>query len=93
MNAKIGLFLAKKNHRTSKKQFEKLFVEYKHMFDMKCDVAKCSATFETLDAARKHYATKHNNPLGYIKCCGSQLRYPSRVVQHLQRRINSDKYK
>lgn len=48
-----------------KMDFEKLFLENRHRFDMTCDA--CPKLFETLDEARSHYASDHNNPHGYIK--------------------------
>lgn len=87
--------MKKKRHRTAPKkielEFDKLFVEYKHLFDMTCDV--CPETFESLDEARKHYAILHKNPKGYVKCCGNKLAYRCTIIKHLQRHIDPDKFK
>lgn len=72
-------------------KFQKLFDEYKHLFDMKCDC--CSKVFEYFDEGRNHYLTEHNNTRGYIKCCGLRLHYPCQVEAHLDRHIAPDKYK
>lgn len=73
-----------------KKQFDKLFAENKHHFDMTCD--ECSKVFKSLEEARAHYAKSHNNPHGYIKCCKAKMKYPSTIERHLQRHMNPEKY-
>lgn len=58
---------------------------------MSCD--SCKKTFNSWNEARKHYANEHNNPKGYIKCCGIKLFYRCQVVQHLHRHLNPEKLK
>lgn len=70
--------------------FEKLFVENRHRFNLSCD--NCSTVFETLEEARRHYPTEHNIAKGYIKCCNSKLKYPCEVVQHLSRHLHPEKF-
>ncbi|XP_055317612.1 zinc finger protein 665-like isoform X2 [Sitodiplosis mosellana] len=72
-------------------EFEKLFSENKHRFDMTCDA--CPKMFDSLDEARSHYASDHNNPRGYIKCCNVKLIYRCKVVKHLYRHLDPDKFK
>lgn len=77
--------------KKKKIEFEKLFLENKHRFDMSCDA--CPKSFETLDEARSHYAVDHNNPRGYIKCCNVKLIYRCKVVKHLYRHLDPGKFK
>lgn len=54
-------------------------------FDMNCEL--CESIFNSLDDAITHYATNHNNPRGYVRCC--QLKFASKgllnwhIVWHL----------
>lgn len=70
---------------------QKLFVENKYRFDLTCD--NCSASFESLDDAREHYSTEHNNPKGYLKCCNIRLEYPFKVYHHILKHVNPEKFK
>lgn len=83
------------NRRLAAKQknedFQKLFAENKHRFDMTCD--NCSSIFESFEEARKHYASEHNNSKGYIKCCNVKLTYRCDIVSHLYRHVDPDKFK
>lgn len=83
----------RKQWQTKKKnkEYQKIFSENRHLFDMSCDC--CKKIFESLDEARKHYSTKHNNPRGYIKCCGRRMFYRCQVVQHITRHLDPDKFK
>lgn len=72
-------------------KYERLFMENRHLFDMSCD--NCTKVFDSLEGARTHYATEHNNPKGYIKCCESKLIYRCHIVQHLARHLEPDKFK
>lgn len=63
-----------------------------HLFDMTCDCCS-NVVFESLDEARKHYTSEHNNPRGYIKCCGRRMFYRCQVVQHVTRHLDPDKFK
>lgn len=78
---------SKKNNN----EYQKLFSENRHLFDMSCDF--CSATFDSLDEGRAHYLTAHNNTRGYIKCCGKKMFYRCNIVSHLVRHSNPDKFK
>lgn len=80
--------MAAKQKRT---EFKKLFTENKHRFDLACD--SCPTQFDTLDEARSHYATDHNNTKGYIKCCNVKLTYRFEVVRHLYRHLEPNKFK
>lgn len=71
--------------------FDKLLAEHRHRFDMSCDL--CSTIFDSLDDARLHYASEHNNLMGYIKCCKAKLKHRSQVVDHLDRHLNPNKIK
>lgn len=74
-----------------KNPFEQLFAENKHRFDMSCD--KCSYIFESYHVARSHYATAHNNKMGYIKCCNRKLIYPYQIENHLRfHHLGPDKF-
>lgn len=77
--------------KKKKVEFEKLFLENKHRFDMSCDA--CPTSFDTLDEARNHYAVDHNNPRGYIKCCNVKLIYRCKVVKHLSRHLEPDRFR
>lgn len=77
--------------KKKKIEFEKLFSENKHRFDMSCDA--CPKSFDTLDEARSHYAADHNNPRGYIKCCNVKLIYRCKVVKHLYRHLDPGKFR
>lgn len=83
----------RKQWQTKKKnkEYQKIFAENMYLFDMACDC--CSNVFESLDEARKHYASEHNNPRGYIKCCGRRMFYRCQVVQHVTRHLDPDKFK
>lgn len=72
-------------------EFEKLFAEYKHRYDMSCDM--CPSVFESVEEARKHYATEHESSKGHIKCCNIKQRCRSEIKRHLNRHLNSDMYK
>ncbi|XP_055317616.1 zinc finger protein 28-like [Sitodiplosis mosellana] len=78
-NKKKGIKMKDREHV----QYDKLFAEHKHHFNMNCE--SCPTTFETLEEARKHYTKKHQNPNGYIKCCSFRLKYPYQVVRHLRK--------
>ncbi|XP_031629988.1 zinc finger protein 43-like [Contarinia nasturtii] len=67
--------------KQKKIDFEKIFSENKHRFDMSCDV--CPKSFDSLDEAKTHYATAHDNPYGYIKCCNLKLNYRCVIKKHL----------
>lgn len=65
---KRGISMTKSKQITTenrKIQFEKIFLENKHRFDLKCE--DCPKIFVSLTEARKHYANDHNNPNGFIK--------------------------
>lgn len=83
----------RKQWQTKKKnkEYQKLFSENKHYFDMSCD--GCSIVFESLDEARVHYSSEHSNSRGYLKCCGRRLFYRCQVVQHVARHLDPDKFK
>lgn len=83
----------RKQWQTKKKnkEYQKIFSENMHLFDMSCDC--CSKIFESLEEARPHYATDHNNPRGYIKCCGRRMFYRCQVVQHVTRHLDPDQFK
>lgn len=83
----------RKQWQTKKKnkEYQKMFNENRHLFDMSCDC--CKKEFDSLDEARKHYATKHDNPRGYLKCCGRRMFYRCQVVQHITRHLDPDKFK
>lgn len=83
----------RKQWQTKKKnkEYQKIFSENMHLFDMSCDC--CSNVFESLDEARKHYTSEHDNPRGYIKCCGRRMFYRCQVVQHVTRHLDPDKFK
>lgn len=73
-------------------EYQRLFSENKHLFDMSCDC--CSTLFESLNEARAHYLNEHNNPKGYIKSnSGKKMIYRSNVVQYLERHSNPEKFK
>lgn len=79
---------SKKNDR----EYQRLFNENKHLFDMSCDC--CSKIFESLDEGRAHYLTEHNNPKGYIKSISWKKRlFRCYVVEHLKRLSNPQKSK
>lgn len=77
--------------KQKRNEFKKLFTENKHRFDLTCD--SCPQLFDTLDDARRHYATNHNNAKGYIKCCSAKLTYRCEVVRHLYRHLEPNRYK
>lgn len=81
----------RKSAKQKQINFDKLLAEHRHRFDMSCDF--CSKTFDSLDDARLHYASEHNNPMGYIKCCKAKLKHRNQVVQHLDRHLNPNKLK
>lgn len=74
-----------------RKAFAKLFAENMHLFNMSCDY--CSFKFSSLDEARSHYATVHDNTKGYIRCCNSKLRYRSGIISHLELHSNPQVHK
>lgn len=79
---------SKKNNQ----EYQNLFNENKHLFDMSCDC--CSKLFESLDEARAHYLSEHDNPKGYIKSIsGRKLLFRCNIVQHLERHSNPEKFK
>ncbi|XP_055317607.1 transcription factor grauzone-like [Sitodiplosis mosellana] len=67
------------------RKFDEFLSEHKHRLKMDCDL--CPTVFKNLQEARKHYAKKHNNPNGYIKCCAAKLFYPSNVMDHIKNHI------
>lgn len=79
--------------KQKKVEFRKLFAENKHRFDMSCDYVSCSSVFESLEEARRHYATEHNSSKGHIKCCNVKLTYRCEVVRHLYRHLDPNKFK
>lgn len=74
-----------------RKTFEKLFAENMHLFNLKCD--HCSFKFSSLNDARSHYATIHENQKGYIRCCNAKLKYRSEIISHLEVHLNPQEYK
>lgn len=81
----------KNRTKLTRSEFEIVFSENRHLFDMTCD--HCPIVFDSLDEARGHYANVHNNPLGYIKCCKSKLTYRSQIIYHLARHIDPTDFK
>lgn len=81
----------KRQTKQKNKEYQTLFSENKHFFDMTCDA--CSNVFESLDEARVHYLKDHHNHRGYLKCCGRKLFYRCQVVQHVARHLDPDKFK
>lgn len=75
------------------KEYQMIFNENKHLFNMSCDL--CSKAFESLDETRAHYLTEHNISRGYIKCVesGRKMFYRYAVMQHIERHLNPDKFK
>lgn len=72
-------------------EFEKMFAENRHRFDMSCD--SCSQSFNSLDEIRNHYASEHNNNNGYIKCCNAKLKYRCQIQQHIANHLEPHKFK
>ena len=80
------------NAKKNTKEYQKMFDENRHLFDMQCDC--CSKVFESLEEGRAHYLSKHNNSKGYIKTKnGNKLFYRCNVVQQLERHLNPDNFK
>lgn len=82
---------SKKNKKTMAEyqvEFDKLFVEHKHLFDMSCDM--CSTIFASLTEARVHYAQEHNIRRGYIKCCSDKIKFPSAAITHLKMHLDRE---
>lgn len=78
---------SKKNNQ----EYQRLFNENNHLFDMSCDC--CSKMFESLDEARAHYLSEHDNPKGYIKSIsGRKMWFRCNVVQHIERHLNPEKH-
>lgn len=88
---RMTIYSRRKLAKQKNLDFEKLFAENKHLFDLNCDL--CSQTFKTLHDARNHYANDHNNTKGYIKCCNTKLSYRCEILHHLHRHIEPEKYK
>lgn len=73
-------------------EYQRLFDENKHLFDLSCDC--CSKIFESLDEARAHYLSEHNTRKGYIKSItGKKLLCRAYVVQYLEWQANPEKFK
>lgn len=75
--------------KQKKNEFEKLFSENMHRFDMLCDL--CPKSFHSFDEAKTHYAIVHNNRRGYIKCCNLKFFYRCNILKHLY--FHLEKYK
>lgn len=84
----------KRNSSTSKRkwtrteediEYDKLFAEHKHRFNMKCEL--CPTIFETLADARSHYKKEHNNPDGHILCCNVKIKYAKNLVRHIKTHV------
>lgn len=83
---KDSALVGKRGRPTSpeyQERFDEIFAEHKHRFDLSCD--SCSTIFETLNEARMHYARKHKNKHGYIKCCDIKFSVRSSLLTHLKR--------
>lgn len=55
--------------------------DLKAHFDMTCD--KCDQEFEVFQDAKSHYQNDHNDPGGYIKCCGAKFSDMSNIKDHV----------
>lgn len=86
---KIGIGTQLRKHMQSKHRIYedrtvamiRQLAQYKGL-DLKCDF--CDATVQSLYEARAHYEKEHNYKYGYIKCCGSRLKEPSRIISHIK---------
>lgn len=68
-------------------EYDKLFAEHKHRFNMKCEL--CPTIFKTLADARTHYKSKHNNPDGHILCCNVKIKYAKNLVRHIETHVKT----
>lgn len=84
---KIKRWQTKKNN----KEYQQLFSENKHIFDMSCDV--CAKVFKSLEEARTHYLCEHGNSKGYIKCGRRRVMLRCQVVDHITRHLYPEKFK
>lgn len=60
-------------------------------FDMNCEL--CDAVFNSLDDAISHYATNHNNPRGYVKCCLKRFASKGLLNWHIVWHLNPEVFK
>lgn len=60
-------------------------------FDMTCD--HCDTMFSSLYEARFHYKDRHNDDMGYIKCCKAKFQKLFRIVDHINSHWNPDRFK
>ncbi|XP_055317609.1 transcription factor grauzone-like isoform X2 [Sitodiplosis mosellana] len=72
----------KQTRAEKNRKFDQFCAEHKDLLKMNCDL--CPTVFKNLREAREHYAKKHNNPNGYIKCCAAKLLYQSQVRDHIK---------
>lgn len=61
---------------------------------MHCDHADCeNVTFTSLQHAKVHYMQEHENPDGYIKCCGIICKTTAEVDDHLLFHMDPNHFK
>lgn len=63
-------------------------------FDMTCSHSECeSVKFTSFQHAKVHYLNEHNNPDGFIKCCGIIFKTMYKVDEHLLYHTNPEQFK
>lgn len=70
---------------TSETQIKSIMKKY---FIHKCEL--CSAQIDTLEMAKVHYLSEHENPKGYLRCCGNKFMNKSETLDHIQYHIDPD---
>lgn len=58
-------------------------------FDMACD--HCEMIFESLHDAKKHYILAHQEPRGYLKCCGIKLKTLLMISEHIDMHVDPER--
>lgn len=60
-------------------------------FDMTCD--QCEVMFESFFMAKRHYLSEHNEPKGYLKCCGLKFKSMLAIDKHIDWHKNPETLK
>lgn len=60
-------------------------------FDMNCE--QCETVFVSFQDAKMHYLTEHNEPRGYLRCCGVKMKSLLIIAEHIDMHNNPDRMK
>lgn len=70
---------------TSEAQIKSICKKY---FDQKCEL--CGAQIDSFEMAKVHYLSEHENPDGYLRCCGNKIINKLEALDHIQWHIDPD---